>query len=82
MHERELRAFVVIADVGRMDVAAKQLGYSQPAVSYQVKKLELAIGAQLFDRKSDGVVLTDRGRGVLPSARAVLALMEDIKSAG
>lgn len=79
MHERELRAFVVIADIGHMDRAASMLGYSQPAVSYQIKCLEQALGVRLFDRDWDRLRLTSEGRMILPSARAVLALIDGIK---
>ncbi|MEK8104590.1 LysR family transcriptional regulator [Micromonospora sp. M12] len=44
MHERELRAFVAIVEAGRMDYAATSLGYSQPAISYQIKCLEQQLG--------------------------------------
>ncbi|MCX4803073.1 LysR family transcriptional regulator [Streptomyces sp. NPDC058682] len=79
MHEREFRAFVSIAEIGRMDQAAKVLGYSQPAISYQIKCLERALGAKLFTRDSSGARLTREGLMALPSARAILALIDNIK---
>jgi DNA-binding transcriptional LysR family regulator len=75
----EFRAFVMVADSGRMDFAAKTLGYSQPAISYQIKCLERSFQAKLFDRVSDGVRLTRRGRMILPSIRAVLVILDDLK---
>ncbi|TGA86982.1 LysR family transcriptional regulator [Streptomyces palmae] len=80
MHEREFRAFVSIAELGRMDQAAQALGYSQPAVSYQIKCLEQSLGTELFVRDSTGSRLTREGRMILPSARAMLALYDSIKS--
>ncbi|MFE2445068.1 LysR family transcriptional regulator, partial [Streptomyces sp. NPDC059426] len=79
MHEREFRAFVSIAEIGRMDQAAKALGYSQPAISYQIKCLEQMLGTKLFTRDSTGAQLTREGRMILPSARAVLALIDSMK---
>ncbi|WP_062214276.1 LysR family transcriptional regulator [Streptomyces sp. NBRC 109706] len=79
MHEREFRAFVSVAEVGRMDHAAKALGYSQPAISYQIKCLEQMLGTKLFTRDSMGAHLTREGRMILPSARAVLTLIEGMK---
>jgi DNA-binding transcriptional LysR family regulator len=79
MHEREFRAFVSIAEIGRMDLAAKALGYSQPAVSYQIKCLEQSLGTKLFTRDSGGTRLTREGQMILPSVRAVLTLMDGIK---
>jgi DNA-binding transcriptional LysR family regulator len=79
MNERELRAFVAIVEAGRMDHAASSLGYSQPAISYQIKCLEQQLGARLFFRHPDGAHLTPEGAMVLPSARAVLTLLDGIK---
>lgn len=81
MNERELQAFVSVAQHGRMDLAAKSLGYSQPAVSYQIKCLEMSLGTKLFARNSNGAVLTNAGTLMLPSAQAVLVLMNGIKAA-
>ncbi|TCB99653.1 LysR family transcriptional regulator [Micromonospora zingiberis] len=79
MHERELRAFALIAEIGRMDLAAKELGYSQPAVSYQIRCLEQSLGARLFNRDSTGARLTREGQMILPSVRALLVLIDNIK---
>jgi DNA-binding transcriptional LysR family regulator len=79
MHERELRAFTSIAEIGRMDLAAKTLGYSQPALSYQLKCLETTLGATLFTRDSTGTRLTMTGQVILPTAQATLALIESMK---
>jgi DNA-binding transcriptional LysR family regulator len=80
MDERELRAFLSVATTGRMDLAAKALGYSQPAISYQVKCLEQALGLRLFSRNSNGARLTREGRMILPSVRAVVMLLGEIRS--
>ena len=81
MHERELRAFALIAEIGRMDLAAKALGYSQPAISYQIKCLEQSLGTRLFTRDSTGARLTREGHMILPSVRALLVLIDNIKEA-
>lgn len=82
MHERELRAFALIAEIGRMDLAAKALGYSQPAISYQIRCLERSLGTQLFTRDSTGARLTREGQMILPSVRALLVLIDNIKDVG
>ena len=81
MNDRELKAFVLIAETGRMDVAAKMLGYSQPAISYQIKSLESTLGTKLFVRDSTGARLTREGRMILPAARAALALLTSLREA-
>ncbi|MGA5817725.1 helix-turn-helix domain-containing protein [Kitasatospora sp. NPDC094028] len=44
--EREFRAFVSVAEIGRMDHAAKEPGYSQPAISHQLECLQQMLGAE------------------------------------
>lgn len=79
MHERELRAFALIAEIGRMDMAAKKLGYSQPAISYQIKCLEQSLRTKLLVRNPLGAQLTSEGRMILPAVRAALMLLDSIK---
>jgi DNA-binding transcriptional LysR family regulator len=79
MNQRELEAFVRVAELGRMDLAARSLGYSQPAVSYQIKCLEQALGVRLFERNSAGATITRTGALMLPSVKAVLVLMNGNK---
>jgi len=80
MDERQFRAFVSIAEIGRMDLAAKALGYSQPAISYQIKCLETSLRARLFSREPGGARLTSAGQMLLPSARAVIMLFDSIRA--
>jgi DNA-binding transcriptional LysR family regulator len=82
MHEREFRAFVSVAETGRMDVAARRLGYSQPAISYQIKCLEQSLGFKLFARQPGGTHLTREGEMALSSARAVLMLIDGMRAVG
>lgn len=64
-----------------MDMAAKKLGYSQPAISYQIKCLEQSLRTRLLIRNPSGAQLTNEGRMILPSVRAVLMLIDSIKEA-
>lgn len=68
-----LRALVTIADEGTISGAARRLYISQPALSGQVRRLERAVGAALFQRRADGVRLTAAGRAFLPYAERILA---------
>lgn len=80
MDERVLRAFAVTAELGRLDLAAQQLGYAQPTVSYQIRSLENDLGVRLFLRSCNGMRLTSAGTAVLPTVRAVLLLVQCIRS--
>ena len=62
-----------IADAGSVTAAARALGCSQPALSKQLRRLELALGAPLFERGVRGVQPTADGEALLPRARAIRA---------
>ena len=50
MEIRNLITFVRIAEVKNFSKVAEQLGYSQSAVTMQIKQLETELHAQLFER--------------------------------
>jgi len=54
--------FYVVAKNGSISAAADVLFISQPAVTFQIKKLEEQLGVSLFTRTKRGVVLTDEGK--------------------
>jgi DNA-binding transcriptional LysR family regulator len=72
---RHLQALVVVADEGTFSRAAERLGYTQSAVSQQVRALEQMVGATLFDRPGGPrpVTLTPAGEVMIGHARALLA---------
>ena len=55
-----LRILRAVADRGSFTAAARELGYTQSAVSRQVATLEREVGATLFER-AGGVRLTAEG---------------------
>ncbi|MFI5525704.1 LysR family transcriptional regulator [Streptomyces platensis] len=70
---RHLRVLCAIADAGSVGRAASDLGYSQPAMSTQLQRIEQHFGHPLFVRNTSGVELTRYGTEVLAQARDVLA---------
>jgi DNA-binding transcriptional LysR family regulator len=76
---RQLRAFVALVDHGSMTAAARKMGVAQSTVSEVVAALERALGTRLVSRRRGvhGVTLTPAGNALLPSARNVLASLED-----
>lgn len=64
-----LRAFVAVAELGSVTAAAAQLYVTQSAVSASLRRLATAIDAPLFARAGRALVLTDRGRRLLATAR-------------
>ncbi len=57
-----LHAFEVAGRHMNFRRASEELGVSAGAVSQQVRKLEAVLGVILFDRRADGVALTEQGR--------------------
>jgi DNA-binding transcriptional LysR family regulator len=79
MELRNLITFIHVAELGSFTRAAKQLGYSQSTISFQIKQLEDELSCLLFERINHTVKLTERGRGLVEYAHKVLVLTEDFK---
>jgi len=75
---RLLRAFVAVADTGRMTTAARVVNLSQGAVSQQIKRLETLFGCELFRRDADSVRLTREGERLMVRAQRLIALNDEI----
>lgn len=73
---RQLRYFLEVADAGNFSRAAKRLGVSQPAVSQQMRDLELGLRAVLFQRRGKRISLTTAGVVFQEHARAILHQVE------
>ena len=73
---RLLRAFVAVADELNFTRAAERLFIAQQALSSQVRQLESRLGAQLFERTTRRVSLTDAGERLLPHAAATLRALD------
>lgn len=73
-----LRSLVAIVDCGGFQRAATALHLSQGAVSQHVRRLEAAIGRPLMERDHRGVRLTADGEALLPKARQMLAIHDEI----
>jgi DNA-binding transcriptional LysR family regulator len=72
MTSEQLRAFLQVAQSGRLSMAARGLGLSQSGLSRQLQSLEAELGARLLVRTPGGAVLTDAGERFLPHARRAL----------
>ena len=59
---RQLRYFKAVVKHGSFSRAAEGVHVSQPALSLQIRELESALDALLFERDSHGVLLTPLGR--------------------
>ena len=81
MELRNINTFLHIAELHSFSRTARQLGYSQSAVSSQIAQLEAELGAPLFDRVGKTVRLTDAGQTFLGYARTLLATAQQAQAA-
>ena len=81
MELRNINTFLHIAELHSFSRTARQLGYSQSAVSSQIAQLEAELGAPLFDRVGKTVRLTGAGETFLGYARTLLATVEQAQAA-
>ena len=74
---QQMRCVCAAVELGSFTAAAEALRVSQPAVAEQVRKLEQALGADLFVRAGRGVVPTEAGRAFAEHAARSLRAVED-----
>jgi DNA-binding transcriptional LysR family regulator len=74
---QQIRCFCAALELGSFTAAAEALRVSQPAVAEQIRKLEQALGADLFVRAGRGVVATEAGRAFAEHAARSLRALED-----
>jgi LysR family glycine cleavage system transcriptional activator len=72
-----IRAFEAAARYLSFKEAAAELGVTNGAVSLQIKNLEDALGARLFDRHARSVALTSEGQRYFRSVRTAFRILKD-----
>lgn len=73
MELRSLRYFIAVLEAGSLSRAAGALYVAQPALTAQIKKLEVELGTQLFERSHVGVTPTAAGLQLYQDARKLLS---------
>jgi DNA-binding transcriptional LysR family regulator len=76
----QLRVLAEVARTGSYTAAAKALGYTQPAVSYQMRGLERTVGVPLAIKVGRSVQLTAAGRKLATHADSVLAALRAVEN--
>jgi len=74
---RHWLGFARVAELGSVRRAAESIGLAQPALTTMLADLETLLGAPLFERHARGMRLTPLGRTLLPTARRLLAAIDD-----
>ncbi len=75
---KQFRYFDALARTGHFGRAADTCAISQPALSMQIKDLEEALGAQLFERGARSVQLTPLGEDLAARVREILRAVDEI----
>jgi len=88
MDLRQLGTFVHVAELGSFTRAAAVLRVAQPALSRQVRALEVELRQTLFERNGRGVTLTPagsrllaHGRGILQQVQRAVQELEELRGA-
>jgi DNA-binding transcriptional LysR family regulator len=77
----QLQSFIAVLEEGGFKRATARLGITQPALSYQIKRLEEELGVQIFHRGPGGVTPTEAGRALLDHAHLVIAKVREAHQA-
>jgi len=72
MEIRNLITFKKIAELDSFSEAANNLGYSQSAVTMQIKQLEAELGVRLFNRIGRNITITNEGILFLKHANTII----------
>jgi DNA-binding transcriptional LysR family regulator len=77
---RQFRVFEAVARNLSFSRAAEELHLSQPAVSMQVRGIEVILGMPLTEQLGRKIFLTDAGREVLHASLAITARLDDLQA--
>ena len=81
MEIRNIKTFVRLAEIQNFSKVAQQTGYSQSAITIQIKQLEEELGAKLFERIGKRVKLTEAGQRLIPHALEILNSVKKAEAA-
>jgi len=76
----ELKALVAVAEAGSMERAASDLSLTPSALTRRIQRLEIELGAVLFDRHFRPPKLTQAGFEILEKSRAILSSLRDLEN--
>lgn len=77
---QQLRLLEAVSRHGSYTRAANELHLTQPAVSIQMKRLEVQLDLQLFEMVGKKILLTTAGREVYQAAQDILLRVDQLKN--
>ena len=75
----QLRQLLAFHEYGTLSAAAEHLGITEPSLSRSMTKLEGELGAQLFERRKNRIVLNQAGLLAVEYAKQVLSRVEEME---
>lgn len=69
MKLKQVRDLITVAERGSLRSAARYLGVTQPAITRSIRELERELDVMLFERRPQGMELTDIGRMFIQRAK-------------
>ncbi len=79
MNWDDLRVFDAAARMRGLTAASRVLGISQPQMSRRLRAFEDKMGARLFDRTPNGLMITGAGEKLLPLAHQMRLVAEGVE---
>ena len=76
----QLRTLIHVSELGSLSKAADRMHIAQPALSRQIRLLEVELGIRFFDRHGRGMILTEQGQEVLKHALRVMSELNELKA--
>lgn len=80
MDLRQIQYFVALYEEESITRAARRLHVVQPAVSMQIRRIELEYGVALFERTSAGVFPNDAAHAIYPACIEIIGRVEAVRS--
>jgi DNA-binding transcriptional LysR family regulator len=75
---RQLHAVLAVNRLGKITLAARDLGLTPSAVTLQIQQAETELGAVLFERRREGFRATAAGLAVISAAQAIDARLNQL----
>jgi len=72
-----MSVIVAVAEAGSLSAASRKLGMPVPTVSRKLSELETRLHAQLFQRSSRQMKLTEAGRSYIEACKRIIDQVED-----
>lgn len=79
MELKHLHTFFALSEIRNFTKTAEYLHYAQSNVTTQIQQLEEELGVKLFERLGRNVALTAEGMELIPYARQMLNLSQEVK---